>query len=96
MQSLGDLIGQFNIQPSERPANSERAYWVEETRKALGLNILKQPYPFRQILGITADWPTEWIMDMYLHCKKSDNFARLWWGLIKKSKATPPRERSKS
>lgn len=60
-------------------ANSERAYWVDLTAQKLSK-------PFKQVLGLTRDWKVEWIKDLYLECEKSDNFSRLWFGLIKKSR----------
>ena len=57
--------------------NSRRAYFVELTA-----NLLDEP--FKKILGLTADWPVEWIQSMYQLCIDAPNPRRLWFGLRKK------------
>lgn len=64
--------------PVKKAPNSERAYWIDLTARELGK-------PFNQVMGVTATWRLEWLKEMYAICKQSDNFARLWWGLRKKS-----------
>lgn len=77
---LGDYLERVIEKAKKNQANSERAYWVDLTAQKLGKS-------FKHILGITRDWKVEWIKDMYFTCEKSDNFGRLWFGLIKKSKS---------
>lgn len=62
-------------------ATSERQYWIQMTADMLKV-------PFKSVLFKTINWPMEWIKDHYLQCinPEVDNPARLWWGLIKKSK----------
>ena len=74
-----DKITFDTSQYQKKGATSKRAYWINETAKMLN-------EPFGKILGVTRFWPESWIEDMQLNCKGSDNPARLWWGLIKKSK----------
>ena len=71
---------QFKLRKQEsRQPPHERAYWIEETRKKLGI-------PFKSVLFKTINWKVEWIKDMYLTCKNSENFGKMWWGIQKKYK----------
>jgi hypothetical protein len=75
-----DKIEFEKYKPEKRPGpNSPRAYWVDKTAVLLGK-------PFKQILGITRDWPVEWIQSMYQLCVDAPNPGRLWFGLRKKRK----------
>lgn len=70
----------------KHPAPHERAYWVEETRKMLGMDLKGRPYTFGRINGLTRDWKVEWIRDIYLEATHSKNPAKFWWWCRKESK----------
>ena len=63
----------------KKGATSQRAYWIDLTAQMLGRK-------FKMVAGLTRDWPETWISDMYLNCYKTEEPARLWWGLRKKNK----------
>lgn len=73
---LTNYLQSKNFQPLKRKINP-RFEWCQATAEKLGVEV-------GQVLKITEGWPEEWIKDHYLTCAKSDNFGRLWWGLIKK------------
>lgn len=76
-------------QNSEDKAKHERAYWVELTRKALGIHWkTKKEYTFGNINGLTRKWSIAEIRDRYLYISKHATcpFSMAWFGMIKQDK----------
>ena len=42
--------------------------------------------PFKQVLGLTKDWPTQWLEQIYAFCIDAPNPPADWWTLYKKFK----------
>lgn len=92
LKSIGSqLFNRFKKKPeaeveqkSEDKAKHERAYWVEKTRKALGVNLQGKEYSFGQVNGMTRHWTKYKIRDRFLHCEKHSNFPKVWFGMRKK------------
>lgn len=97
MESLKNLSVDKYLQQNitsnggEKPAPHERAYWVNETCKALGKQLNGEPYDFKYILGVTRKWKVEKIRERYHYCQKQAGgeypFGRIWFGIIKQEKA---------
>lgn len=86
-EALEDYVPRKRVEVIPKAPPHERAYWVEMTRLKLGVNIrTKKPFTFNHVNGITKNWPLEWLQDMYSRCSSSENFPRLWFGLIKKTR----------
>lgn len=90
-QSIGDLMARFNQAPkqqqSEDKAKHERAFWVEKTRKALGIHWKTgKPYTYGQVNGLTRSWSVYQIRDRFIYCEKYGNpFSKVWFGMRKQA-----------
>lgn len=94
-QAIGDLMARYFDEKKEAPklsedkAKHERAYWIEKTRKALGIHWkTKKEYTFGQVNGLTRKWSVYQIRDRFLYVEKNaDIFGKVWFGMIKQEKA---------
>ena len=50
----------------------ERAYYVDEISGIIDR-------PFKVVLGLTRDWPLEWLKWSYYEAQKAKNPAIYWW-----------------
>ena len=85
--SIDNFVQKEEPESSEDKAPHERAYYVELTRKALGIHWkTKKEYSFGQVNGLTKGWSKELIRDRYEYCTKHVNceFGKAWFGIRKK------------
>lgn len=85
--SMDQFIEKKAPESSEDKAPHEKAYWVEMTRKALGIHWkTKKEYSFGQVNGLTKTWSMEKIRDRYEYCTKHTNceFGKAWFGMRKR------------
>lgn len=86
MELLATTLQSKTFQKKSGPRNP-REYWIEKTIEMLGPHWKTgKPYSYKRIAIEVTGWPTEWIRSMYRLCIDSKEPARLWFGLIKKSK----------
>jgi len=78
-RALEDYVPRYKKPVYKSNAKSERAYWVDITSQFVNR-------PFKQILGLTSHWKTEWFGDFLSFAKSSKNPQATWWKILKDSR----------
>lgn len=90
--SMSAVLGRYQIkkepEKSEDRANDRRSYWIEITRKWLGINKKTgELFTFKELNGMISDWSWQKIEERYLYATKhARNGHAYWWWAWKEDK----------